>query len=479
MNIYFVTLVSYSLLLIVVGLIAARRVKASSDFLVAGRKFGPGVIFATFLAANIGAGSTVGASGLGYRFGVSAWWWVGSASIGTAILSQFVGPKLWRIAKLEELHTLGDYLEVRYNKAVKGIIAIMLWVGTLSILAGQLIAISWILNVATGVAKWKGCLAGGIVAVTYCAAGGLVSSAMVNILELSVTMSGLLLAVPFAMHGLGGWQAMISQIPPSTLGNGAARSDLLSFTGAGARQIVAYVSILVPSFIVSPGLAQKLYGAKNESSVRWGVGLNSVAQACFAIVPALFGLMALSHFPQLENRELAMPMVLMYIVPKWIGLWALAAIFSAELSATDAILFMLSTSLSVDLYKTFVNPGVSQKQLLRVSRRTTVVAGGAGVLLAIALPTVISAVTIFYGLLAVALLVPLLLGLYWRRMNSAAAIVSIFTGVGVVLLTWQMTGGEGYWLLSPYAIGILMAFVAAVLVSWRSSRKVMAATRTP
>src|ERR1044071_4790645 len=109
MNIYFVTLVSYSLLLIVVGLIAARRVKASSDFLVAGRKFGPGVIFATFLAANIGAGSTVGASGLCYRFGLSAWWWVGSASIGTAILSQFVGPKLWRIAKLEELHTLGDY----------------------------------------------------------------------------------------------------------------------------------------------------------------------------------------------------------------------------------------------------------------------------------------------------------------------------------------------------------------------------------
>jgi Na+/proline symporter len=55
MNIYLLTLIGYSALLIAVGLIAARKVKSASDFLVAGRKFGPGVIFATFLAANIGA----------------------------------------------------------------------------------------------------------------------------------------------------------------------------------------------------------------------------------------------------------------------------------------------------------------------------------------------------------------------------------------------------------------------------------------
>src|SRR5205814_5152677 len=115
MNIYFAFLVAYSFLLMLVGFIAARRVKNASDFLVAGRTFGPGVIFATFLAANIGAGSTVGASGLGYRFGLSAWWWVGSASIGTAILSQFVGPKLWAIETHHGLHTLGVYLELRYN----------------------------------------------------------------------------------------------------------------------------------------------------------------------------------------------------------------------------------------------------------------------------------------------------------------------------------------------------------------------------
>src|ERR1700744_1938402 len=100
MNLYLVALLLYSAFLMALGIFISRRVKNSSDFLVAGR------LFATFLAANIGAGSTVGATGLGYRFGLSAWWWVGSASIGTFLLSQFLGPKLWRVGKEYGLATL-------------------------------------------------------------------------------------------------------------------------------------------------------------------------------------------------------------------------------------------------------------------------------------------------------------------------------------------------------------------------------------
>src|SRR5580658_4989350 len=99
MNAYFATLLAYSAVLIAVGWVASRKVRNAGDFLVAGRRFGPGVIFATFLAANIGAGSTVGAAGLGYRFGLAAWWWVGSAGIGTFLLANTIGPRLWSIAR--------------------------------------------------------------------------------------------------------------------------------------------------------------------------------------------------------------------------------------------------------------------------------------------------------------------------------------------------------------------------------------------
>jgi solute:Na+ symporter, SSS family len=45
------------------------------------------LVFATVLAANIGAGSTVGAASLGYRDGLRAWWWNGSAALGTLLLA--------------------------------------------------------------------------------------------------------------------------------------------------------------------------------------------------------------------------------------------------------------------------------------------------------------------------------------------------------------------------------------------------------
>src|SRR5205823_5312592 len=96
---FLLILIGYAVLMIVLGMLVSRRVRASSDFFVAGRGLGVGLIFSTLLAANIGAGSTIGAAGLGYRDGLSAWWWVGSAGIGSVILALTVGPKIWRVAR--------------------------------------------------------------------------------------------------------------------------------------------------------------------------------------------------------------------------------------------------------------------------------------------------------------------------------------------------------------------------------------------
>src|SRR5262252_1322138 len=98
MNVYLIALLVYSIFLMALGVVMSRRVKSSADFLVAGRSLGSGRLFATFLAANIGAGSTVGATGLGYVYGLGAWWWVGCAGIGSLILANTVGPKIWMLA---------------------------------------------------------------------------------------------------------------------------------------------------------------------------------------------------------------------------------------------------------------------------------------------------------------------------------------------------------------------------------------------
>ncbi len=188
-------------------------------------------------------------------------------------------------------------------------------------------------------------------------------------------------------------------------------------------------------------------------TVRRGVFANSVAQAVFAFAPAMFGAAGVREISEAAESELAIPTVMLYMVPKWLGVWALASIFSAELSATDAILFMLSTSLAVDLYRTFIKPEVDQKDLLSVSRTTAVLAGIVGVMLAIALPSVIAAVSIFYSLLAVALFVPVIYGLYWRRMTMWAAIGSIFAGTSAALFTMLRVPGRAIGIFSAAAGG--------------------------
>src|SRR5215813_9259946 len=186
MNPQLAFLIAYSALFVGVGLFISRRVKKADDFLVAGRNLGPGLIATTFLAANIGAGSTVGATGLGYAFGLSAWWWVGCAGIGSFVLANTVGPKIWALAAKNGWRTVGDFLDYRYSRSIRALIAILLWIGTLMILAGQLIAISQILSVVIGLPKWQGCLIGGIVVTAYFAAGGLLTSAWVNLIQLTV-----------------------------------------------------------------------------------------------------------------------------------------------------------------------------------------------------------------------------------------------------------------------------------------------------
>jgi solute:Na+ symporter, SSS family len=436
MNSQVAVLIAYSVLLVGFGLLISRRVKKADDFLVAGRTLGSGLLATTFLAANIGAGSTVGATGLGYVYGLGAWWWVGCAGIGSLILANTVGPRIWTLAAKHGWRTVGDFLDYRYSRSVRGLIAGLLWLGTLMILAGQLIAISQILEVVAGMPKWQGCLIGGIVVTTYFAAGGLLTSAWVNLIQLAVMFAGFFLAVPLGIAAAGGWPAL--------------QPALNASLPLGIGGVLNYVAILVPSFIISPGLIQKLYGARNEQVVRVGVNWNAFGLIVFAFVPAILGVIAHSQFPGLTNRELALPTIMTQLMPPWLGLLTLSAVFSAEVSTCDAILFMLSSSVSIDLYQTFFRRAASDRDVLFVGRIAAIIGASLGVLLAIVLPSIISALQIFYTLMAVALSAPLIVGLYSRRPTPARAVLAIISSVAITVWTQS----------AP--IGILAGFVIMI-----------------
>jgi solute:Na+ symporter, SSS family len=459
MNVHLVLLIVYSVGVIALGLWAARFVRESKDFFVAGRSMGPGLVFSSMLAANIGAGSTVGAAGLAYRDGISAWWWVGSAGLASTIFAMIVAPKLWRLAKANDFYTTGDYLEYRYGPSVRLVVAIIICLGSLALLAGQLIAGAAILNVVVGVPRWAGALIGAGVMTIYFSAGGLLGSAWVNTLQLIVMLAGFLIALPFALESAGGLGALThNAAAPPWFGD--------FFYSAGPLSGWTFLMLTGPSFIISPGLMQKAFGAKSESAVRTGIGLNAVVLMLFAFLPVLFGMAARTTNPDIANPNLVLPTFLMTQLPAWLGALALAAVFSTEVDTCDAILFMLTTSMSKDIYKRHINPAASDRQLLRVARISAVIGGAAGVILSIYLYTVISALTIFYSVIIVSLFVPIIGGLYVGRADRRAALWSIAAGL-VTLFVVRVLVAARYPAVDPVLTGLAaatVAFVSAVLI---------------
>ena len=421
MSLHLALLVVYSVGVVGLGLWTARFVRTSSAFFVAGRSLGPGLIFASMLAANIGAGTTVGATGIAYNEGLSAWWYVGSAGIGSVIFAFTVAPRLWRLAKDHGFYTTGDYLEFRYGPSVRAAATALVALGCLSLLAAQLMAGAAIISVITGVPRWVGSLIGGGIMTIYFTAGGLLGTAWVNSLQLVVMMGGFLLALPFTLNEVGGIGALTGGAAPEWFGD--------FFHSAGPQSGWTWLFLLAPAFIISPGLIQKAYGGATASAVRTGVVVNALVLIAFAFVPVAYGMAGRAAIPGIADPNAVLPTVLTQLLPAWLGALALAAVFSTEVDTSDAILFMISTSAAQDLYRRFMNPSATDRQMLKVGRATAVIGGIVGVLLSIVLQTVIGALVIFYQLLVVTLFVPVIGGLYTTRAGSREALAAIAVGV--------------------------------------------------
>jgi SSS family solute:Na+ symporter len=456
-SLHLALIIAYALGITALGLWTARYVRTSSDFFVAGRGLGTGLVFSSMLAANIGAGATVGAAGLAYNEGFSAWWWSGSAGIGSLVLAFWVGPRLWRLAKAHGFYTAGDYLEFRYGPSVRAAVATLIALISLVILAAQLIAGAAIVSVITGAPRWVGALVGGAVMTIYFTAGGLLGTAWVNTLQLVVMLAGFIAALPFVLTEVGGLASLTTAPAPPWF------PDVFFSSGPGSGWTL--LALTGPAFVISPGLIQKAYGAASDRALTTGIALNAVALMLFACLPVLLGMSARVALPGIADPNAVLPTLFVRMLPAWLGALALAAVFSTAVDTCDGILFMLSTSVTQDIYRRHVNPAASDARLLRVARTIAIAGGIAGVVLSIYLATVIGALRVFYSVLGVSLFVPVLGGLVSRRAGAAEALAAIIAGV--LTLTVVGLGVHGYPWLDPTLSGLVAsasAFAAVGLI---------------
>ncbi len=444
-------LIAYAIGLILLGLWIGRRVRRTADFFVGNRSLGMGLVFATFLAPNIGAGSTVGATALAYHQGISAWWWNGSAGLGSLVLAFWVGPKIWREATRLKLLTVGDFLEHHFGATVRGLAALIIWLGSLLVLCAQLDGVAAVLNIAGGVSHGAGCLIGATVMTAYFAAGGITSAARVNGIQLCVKLVGFALATPLVIAAAGGWDAVTAFNPPG----------VTFWRGTIATAGWPRLFLLGPAFFLSPALLQKAFAARDERALTRGVALNGVALMAFAFIPVALGLSARALHPGLADADIAL--TVLNNVPLVVGGLALAAVFSAELSAADAVLFMLSTSASQDIYRGFVRPSASDTDLVTVARWSALVGGLVGFGLTFIYPAVLDALTGFYSVLVVSLFAPILGGLYLPRGGRWGALASMLIGITTLAVTTLSTGGAGYGWAAPHFLGLVASGVTYLI----------------
>jgi cation/acetate symporter len=152
-------------------------------------------------------------------------------------------------------------------------------------------------------------------------------------------------------------------------------------------------------------------------------------------------------------------------LPNWVIALVAAGGLAAALSTAAGLLLVMSTSISHDLLKKCLMPGISERQELMFARIAAALAVSVAGLLGIYPPGFVAQVVAFaFGLAAASFFPVLLLGIFSKRMNKEAAIAGMVTGLTFTFsyivyfkFVSPETNNAAHWLfgISPEGIGTL------------------------
>jgi SSS family solute:Na+ symporter len=108
---------------------------------------------------------------------------------------------------------------------------------------------------------------------------------------------------------------------------------------------------------------------------------------------------------------------------------------------------------------------------MRVVKFSAIVCGIAGAVLGSFLPTVISALKIFYTLLAAALVLPVIAGLYTRRVQARSAVLSMLVSVVVTFAFEWFSKGQGVLGIPSLFFGVAAGAVVMLIVNALQERR--------
>jgi solute:Na+ symporter, SSS family len=264
--------VLYLLLSVSIGLYAATRVHTTKDFAVAGRSLPLPIVTATVFATWFGAETVFGISATFVKEGLRG---VVADPFGSSfcliLAGLFFARRLYRL----NLLTIGDYYRLRYNRTVEVLCTLCIVASYLGWVSAQIKALGLVFHVVSdgAVNQTLGMVMGAAIVLTYTMFGGMFAVAILDFVQITVIMGGMVYIASVISGLTGGVGAVIS--------HAAAAGKLQFFPHAG---LSAWMTMMLGS-IPQQDVFQRITSARDEQTAVRGSVLGGSLYFLFAFVP--------------------------------------------------------------------------------------------------------------------------------------------------------------------------------------------------
>jgi SSS family solute:Na+ symporter len=423
--------IAYFLFVLVLGLLAKSRLKDSpSQYFLAGRSLGSFILLGTMAATNFSAFTVFGASGAGYRDGLSFFPIMAFGTGFMALTFWLVGKRIWQAGRKHDLVTPAELVQRIYkHEGLAALFALVMVVFTVPYLALQPLAGGKVLGQLFGVPHWVGAVIVTLVIVAYTLRGGLKAVAWTDVFQGLLMLALMIVALGIVAGAHGGWSeafAKVSETQPALLERPGPRG---MYTPAVWFSFLALWFFCDPMF---PQLFQRFYSANSERALARSMFFYPLICTVVFALPVALGVLGRLSVPDLSGKAAdgILPLLMTNLAGDFMGTLVLAAGLAALMSTMDSQLLTLSSIFSRDLWPLF--SGRKAENAL-VGRIFVLVLAGAGLATALMANTTILALglTAFTGL---AVLFPtVLFGLWLENPRPAPAVASILIGEALVI----------------------------------------------
>ncbi|NLY84181.1 MAG: sodium:solute symporter family protein [Acholeplasmataceae bacterium] len=447
----FVSMMVVLILSLLPGFYAAKGVKSEADYSVGGRSAGNFLVAGTIIGTIIGAAATVGTAQLGFKAGISAWWFTLGSGIALIIMAAFYARPL----RNSGLTTVSEFLVINYGKKAGPLSSIAATAGIfLSIVASMLTA----LHLIAGAFDINFYLAAAVIALVVLGSvlmGGISSSGMSGLVKVGLIFGTIFIAGMLALKDLGGVKGVMAVFP--------ATPWLDMFSG-GPHKVFYNVASLTIGVISTQSYVQALFSAANSRTAMTGCITAAAIVIPIGLPSAVIGMAVKTTNPELNSID-ALPFYLLNFTPEWLGGAAMAALLLSALWSISGLVLGCGTMISRDIFKAVL--GISScKALLWINRA------------AVLLITISALFVVFQNLdsfvldwtyLSMALrgagiFLPLSFAIIFKgRINKEAGLASMLAGI-IVALFWKFFVPEAKDSLLPSLAFNLLFLIPGVLI---------------